>query len=63
MSRSFAILLPVDLDLVLWLDVGVELAGLAVDEHAAGLDQLVGLAARGDAGPGEISVETHRMRR
>jgi hypothetical protein len=55
--------LPVDLDRVLALDDGVELPGLAVDEYAAGFDQLVGLAARRDACPGEIRVETHRMRR
>jgi hypothetical protein len=35
----------VDLDAVSGGDEGVELPGLAVDEHPAGLDQLVGLAA------------------
>ena len=41
------------------LDERVQLAGLAVDGDAAGLDQVVGLAARGDAGAGEVGVEAH----
>ena len=31
----------------------------AVDRHAAGLDQLVGAAARRDAGAGEVGVQAH----
>ena len=38
------------------LDERVQLPGLAVHAHPAGLDQLVGLAARGDAGACEIRV-------
>ena len=52
-------LAAVDLDAVGLLDEGVELARLAVDADAAGLDQVVGLAARGDAGAGEIGVQAH----
>jgi len=51
--------LAVDLDAVARLDEGVQLSGLAVDGHAAGLDQLVGLAARGDPGAREIGIEPH----
>ena len=36
---------------------------LAVDLHPARLDQLVGLAARGDAGAGEEGVQPHREAR
>jgi len=50
-------------DLVARVEERVELADGPGDGDAARLDQLVGLAARGDAGPGEISVEAHRMRR
>ena len=49
----------VDLDAVGLLDEGVQLSGLAVDADAAGLDQVVGLAARGDAGAGEVGVQAH----
>jgi uncharacterized protein with GYD domain len=49
----------VDLDAVARLDERVQLAGLAVDGHTAGLDQLVGLAARGDPGAREIGIEAH----
>ena len=55
----FRDLTAVDLDAVGCLDEHVELPRLAVHEHAAGLDQLVGLAARGDAGACEIRVEAH----
>src|SRR5204863_9657347 len=41
------------------LGEGVQLSGLAVGGPAAGLDQLVGLAARGDPGAGEIGIEPH----
>ena len=51
--------LAVDLDEVASLDERVQLPGLAVHEHAAGLDQLVGLAPRGDAGASEIGVQAH----
>ena len=50
---------PSNCDAVGLLDERVELAGLAVDEHAAGLDQVVGLAAGGDAGSREIRVQSH----
>ena len=50
----------VQLDPVAALDERVQLPRLAVDGHAAGLDQLVGAAARGNAGPGEVGVEAHR---
>ena len=49
----------VDLDPVGLLDEGVEPAGLAVHADAAGLDQVVGLPARGDAGAGEVGVQAH----
>ncbi len=52
-------LASVDLDTVGRDDEGVQLPRLAVDADAAGLDQLVGAATRGDAGPGEVSVESH----
>jgi uncharacterized protein with GYD domain len=53
-------LAPVDLDAIAAFDERVQLSGLAVHRHAAGLDQLVGLAPRRDAGPGEEGVQTHR---
>src|SRR5581483_9977201 len=37
----------------------VQPPGLAVHAHAAGLDQLVGAAAGGDAGASEVGVESH----
>ena len=43
--------LAVDLDAVARLDERVQLPRLAVDAHAAGLDQLVGAAPRRDARP------------
>src|SRR5436190_7740925 len=49
----------VELDAVAALDERVQLSGLAVDGHAARLDQLVGLAAGGDAGTCEVRVEPH----
>ena len=52
-------LAAVDLDAVGRLHERVELPRLAVDQHAARLDQVVGLAARGDSGPGEKRVEAH----
>jgi hypothetical protein len=58
-DRLLRDLTAVDLDAVGSLDECVQLAGLAVDEHAARLDQLVGAAAGGDSGAGEIGVETH----
>ena len=50
---------PVELDPVAALDERVQLPRLAVDRHAAGLDQLVGLAPGGDAGSREVGVEPH----
>src|SRR5215831_11962486 len=41
--------LPVDLDGVAGADERVQLTWHTVDGHSAGLDQLVGTAARGDA--------------
>ena len=41
-------------------DERVELAASAVDRHAPRLDQLVGAAPRGDAGPREVGVQSHR---
>jgi len=52
-------LAAVDLDAISRQHERIELTRLAVDEHAAGLDQVVGLATRRDAGPGEIGVEAH----
>jgi len=52
-------LASVDFHFVGRLDERVQLPGLAVDRDATGLDQLVGLAARRDAGPCEIRVEAH----
>src|SRR5690606_22836626 len=53
----------VDLDLVpLRVYPGAELRdGLAVDRNAAGTDQLLGGAARGDSGLGEELLETYRF--
>ena len=51
--------LPVDLHPVARSDERIQLTGLPVDRHAPGLDQLVGPAARRDAGPREIGVQTH----
>jgi hypothetical protein len=51
--------MAVDLHPVARLHEGVQLPGLAVDGHAAGLDQLVGAATRGDPGAGEVSVQPH----
>src|SRR5262249_30025322 len=53
--------LAVDLDRVAARHERVELSRLAVDAHAAGLDQLVGTASRGDPRAREISVETHAV--
>ena len=58
-QRLLADLPAVDPHDVRRLDERVELARRAVDRHAAGLDQLVGAAPRGDTGPGEIGVEAH----
>ena len=49
----------VDLDAVRLLDERVQLAGLAVHGHAAGLDQVVGASARGHAGTREVRVQAH----
>jgi hypothetical protein len=49
----------VHLDHVAAADGAVQRAGLTVDPHAAGLDQLVGAAAGGDARPGEERVQSH----
>ena len=51
--------LAVDLDDVARGDEGVQLAPLPVDGDPPGLDQLVGRAARSDAGAREIPVEAH----
>jgi len=51
--------LAVELDQVPALDECVQLPRLAVHRHTAGLDQLVGAAARGDAGSGEVGVQSH----
>ena len=56
-------LAAVDLDPVAGPDEGVELPRLAVDAHAAVLDQRVGAAAGGDARPGEKGVEAHSAER
>ena len=53
--------LAVDLDDVARLHERVQLAGLAVDAHAAGLDQLVRLPARGDTGAGEEGIQPHEL--
>ena len=50
---------PVDLDAVAARDERVQLARRTVDAHAARLDQLVCLAPRSDAGPGEVRVQAH----
>ena len=52
--------LAVDLDDVPRGDERVQLAALPVHRHPALLDQLVGGAARRDAGPGEIAIEAHQ---
>src|SRR5262249_48789843 len=51
--------LPVHLDAVTLADERVQLSALAIDGHAARLDQLVGLSPRGDAGPGKVRVQSH----
>jgi len=51
--------LPVEADFVGALHEGVELPGCAVDGDAAGLDQLVGLAAGSNTRAGEPGIETH----
>ena len=51
--------LAVDLDGVVGLDERVQLPRLAVDEHAAGLDQLVRLPARRHARACQVRVQTH----
>ena len=51
--------LPVHLDPVPRAHERVQLPGPAVDSHPAGLDQLVGLPPRSDAGPRQIRVQTH----
>src|SRR5438034_997520 len=52
-------LTPVELDAIARLDEGVQRAGLAVYAHAAGLDELVGAAPRGDARTREVGIEAH----
>jgi uncharacterized protein with GYD domain len=49
----------VELDAVAGADEGVELARLAVDRDAPGLDQLVGAAPGGDPGTREIGIQPH----
>ena len=49
----------VDLDPVSLLDERVQLARLPVHGDPAGLDQLVGASARGDARPREVRVQAH----
>src|SRR4029450_4130162 len=51
--------LPVHLDPVTRLDERVQLPRLPVDADAAGLDQLVGLAARRDARTCQVRVQPH----
>ena len=51
--------LAVDLDDIARGDEGVELAARPVDRDAARLDQLVRRPAGGDAGAGEVAVESH----
>src|ERR687883_651321 len=51
----------VELDAVAGLNEGVQRAGLAVHAYAPCLDQLVGPAPRGDAGPREIGIEAHDL--
>ena len=53
--------LSVDLDAVAGTDEGVQLSGLAVDGHAPRLDQVIGLAPRGDSGPRQVRVQTHAV--
>src|SRR2546423_4943386 len=50
---------PVEFDPVALGHERVQLTGLAVDGHAAGLDQLVCLPPRSDPGPGEVGVQAH----
>ena len=50
---------PVELDRVGGLDDRVQLPGPPVHADTARLDQRVGAAARGDAGPCEVGVEPH----
>src|SRR2546428_3268880 len=49
----------VELNRVAGRDERVQLARLAVDAHAAGLDQLVRAAPRGDPGAREVGVQAH----
>jgi len=49
----------VDLDRVAGTDERVQLARLSVDPDTAGFDQLVGRAAGGDPGAGEVGVQPH----
>jgi uncharacterized protein with GYD domain len=49
----------VDLDAVTRIDVRIQLSGLTVDVDATGLDQLVGAAARRDAGAREVGIQPH----
>ena len=58
-SRCFTSGAPSRLHLVVCSDERVQLPDLAVDGDAPGLDQLVGLAARGDTGPREPCIEAH----
>ncbi len=50
---------PVELDAIARLDERVQLSTAAVHPHAAGFDQLVGSASRGDAGSREERVQAH----
>ncbi len=58
-ERLLRDLASVDLDAVGASDERVQLPGLAVDEDAARLDQLVGAAARRNSGAREVGVEAH----
>ena len=50
----------VDADVVGAADEGIQLAGCAVHRHPPRLDQLVGASPRGDTGPREVGVQSHR---
>ena len=50
---------PVDLDHIPSPNEVVQLAAASVDRDAPGLDQLVGAAARGDPGTGEVGIQSH----
>ena len=55
-------LAAVEGDQVILGDRGREAGSLSVDRHPPGPDQLVGLPARRDPGPGKVGVESHRVR-